>query len=102
MLVYYKIKFHNGTVKEYKSFSPIEDSPLYALNFSVLQRHIDKGPIVQGILDDSRYFLHPDIRKKLIIEYFKATILEAKFLDGRTKVAKKLPYFTFEDVLANY
>lgn len=102
MLVYYKIKFHNGAIKEYKSIKSIEDSPLFTLNFYVLQRHIDKGPIVQGILEDSRYFLHPDIRKKLIIEYFKASILEAKFLDGRTKVAKKLPYFTFEDVIANY
>ena len=102
MLVYYKIKFHNGVVKEYKSISPIEDSPLFALNFSVLQRHIDKGPIVQGILQDSRYFCHPDISNKLIVEYFKANILEARFLDGRTKVAKKLPYFTFEDVIANY
>lgn len=102
MLVYYKIKFHNGTIKEYKSIKQIEDSPLFTLNFYVLQRHIDKGPIVQGILEDSRYFLHPDIRKKLIIEYFKASILEAKFLDGRTKEAKKLPYFTFEDVIANY
>ena len=102
MLVYYKIKFHNRVVKEYKSISPIEDSPLFALNFSVLQRHIDKGPIVQGILEDSRYFLHPDISQQLIIERFKAEILESRLLDGRTKVAKKLPYFTFEDVIANY
>lgn len=102
MLVYYKIKFHNGTIKEYKSIKPIEDSPLFTLNFYVLQRHIDKGPIVQGILDDSRYFLRPDISNKPIIEHFKADVLEAKFLDGRTKVAKKLPYFTFEDVIANY
>lgn len=102
MLVYYKIKFHNGAVKEYKSVSPIEGSSLYALNFSVLQRHIDKGPIVQGILDDSRYFCHPDISNKLIIEHFKAEILDSKLLDGRTKEAKKLPWFTFEDVIANY
>ena len=102
MLVYYKIKFHNGAVKEYKSIKPIEDSPLYTLNFYVLQRHIDKGPIVQGILEDSRYFLHPDISQQLIIERFKAEILESRLLDGRTKVAKKLPYFTFEDVIANY
>ena len=39
---------------------------------------------------------------KLIVEYFKANILEARFLDGRTKEAKKLPYFTFEDIIANY
>lgn len=102
MLVYYKIKFHNGAIKEYKSVSPIEDSSLYALNFSVLQRHIDKGPIVRGILDDSRYFCHPDISNKLIIEYFKANILEARFLDGRTKEAKKLPWFSMEEFIANY
>ena len=102
MLIYYKIKFHNNVVKEYKSIRSIEDAPLHVLNFYVLQRHIDKGPIVQGILEDGRYFLHPDISQQLIIERFKAEILESRLLDGRTKVAKKLPYFTFEDVIANY
>lgn len=102
MLVYYKIKFHNGTVKEYKSIKPIEDSPLFTLNFYVLQRHIDKGPIVQGILQDGRYFLHPDISQQLIIERFKAEILESRLLDGRTKEAKKLPWFSMEEFIANY
>ena len=102
MLVYYKIKFHNGQIKEYKTKSPIDDVPICALNFCVLQRHIDKGQVVKELLRNDGYFTHPAISQQLIIERFKAEILDSKLLDGRTKEAKKLPWFTFEDVIANY
>ena len=97
ILIKYDVK-----LKEYKTKSPIEDAPMCTLNFCMLQRHIDKGPIVAGALQDAWYFTHPEVSQQLVITRFKAEILDSKLLDGRTKVAKKLPYFTFEDIIANY
>lgn len=102
MLIYYKIKFHNGQIKEYKTKSTIGNVPIYALHFCVLQRHIDKGQVVKELLRNNGYFIHPAINQQLITARFKAKILDSKLLDGRTKEAKKLPWFTFEDVIANY
>lgn len=102
MLVYYKIKFHNGQIKEYKTKSPIDDAPVYTLNFYMLQRHIDKGQVIKELLRNDGYFIHPAISQQLIIERFKAEILESRLLDGRTKEAKKLPWFSMEEFIANY
>lgn len=102
MRVYYKTKFHNGKVKEYRSCSPIEDTPLYALCYYMLQRHKNKGKVVTDILANDNYFSHPEISKKLIIEHFKFEVLEGKHIDGRKAEYKKLPWFTFEDAIVNY
>lgn len=102
MLAYYKIKFHNGQIKEYKTKSPIDDAPMYTLNFYMLQRHIDKGPIVTGALQDAWYFTHPEVSQQLVITRFKAEVLDSRLLDGRTKEAKKLPWFSLEEFIANY
>ena len=102
MLFYYKVRFHNGNIKEYKAKSPIDDSPLFILNLCLLRRHVDKGPIVQDILHDDRYFSDPDISNISVIEYFKAEVLECRLLDGRTKESRNLPWFSMEESIANY
>lgn len=102
MLFYYKVRFHNGNVKEYKAKSPIDDSPLFTLNLCLLRRCVDKGPIVQDILRGGRYFLDPDISSISVIEYFKAEVLEYRLLDGRAKESRNLPWFSMEEYIANY
>lgn len=102
MKIYYKLKFHNGKIKEYRAYSPIEDSPLFVLSYNVLYRHKNKGKVVTSILADDNYFNHPEISKKLIIEHFKFEVLEGKLIDGRKAEYKKLPWFTFEDAIINY
>lgn len=102
MLFYYKVRFHNGNVKEYKAKSPIDDSPLFILNPCLLCRHINKGPIVQDILRGDRYFSDPDISNTSVIKYFKAKVLESRLLDGRTKETRGLPWFSMEEYIANY
>jgi hypothetical protein len=92
------IQFNN---KQEKTFIVVsEEVPKCGhLSYCLLLKYKNLGPS-QLLLEEDNYFKR--YAKVSAISFFGATILECEKIDGRTKEAKNLPYFTIEECLANF
>lgn len=91
------IQFNNGKVLSYKTKYGIRDLQVCTLHYDLLLRykHIEVcKKLMQGNL-------YPSMCSGLA-DYFGASIAKIENLDGRTKEAKNLPYFSIEEYLANF
>lgn len=91
------IQFNNGKTHTYKTKYDIRDLQVCNLNYCLLRRyeHID---LCKKLMSENLYLsMCADLA-----DYFGAVISKIENLDGRTKEAKNLPYFSIEDYLANF
>ena len=92
------IQFNN---KQEKTFIVVsEETPKCShLPYTLLLKYKNLGPS-QLLLEEDNYLKR--YAKVSAINLFGAAILKCEKIDGRTKEAKNLPYFTIEECLANF
>ena len=91
------IQFNNGKTHAYKTKYDIRDLQVRILNYCLLLRykHI---VICKKLMQEDLYLsMCSDLA-----DYFGAVISKIENLDGRTREAKNLPYFSIEEYLANF
>lgn len=97
------IQFHNKEIKSFKvrGKKSIKSMACKQLNFCLLNRykHIEQA---QWLLQNNAYLQKDAYACVKIHNIFYAFILGEQEIDGRTKEAKKLPYFSIEEYLANF
>lgn len=93
------IQFNNGKIHAYKTKYDVRNLQVRDLNYCLLLRYKELQP-VQRLLENDAYL--KEYAKFSVLNFFCAAISKIENLDGRTKEAKKLPYFTIEEYLANF
>ena len=91
------IQFNNGKTHAYKTKYDIRDLQVCTLHYDLLLRykHIR---VCKELMQENLYLsMCSDLA-----DYFGAVISKIENLDGRTKEAKNLPYFSIEEYLANF
>ena len=91
------IQFNNGKTHTYKTKYDIRDLQVCTLHYDLLLRykHIE---VCKKLMQENLYLsMCSDLA-----DYFGAFISKIENLDGRTKEAKNLPYFSIEEYLANF
>ena len=91
------IQFNNGKTHTYKTKYDIRDLQVCTLHYDLLLRykHIE---VCKKLMQENLYLsMCSDLA-----DYFGASISKIENLDGRTKEAKNLPYFSIEEYLANF
>ena len=91
------IQFNNGKTHTYKTKYDIRDLQVCTLHYDLLLRYKHIG-ICKKLMQENLYL---SICSDLA-DYFGAVISKIENLDGRTKEAKNLPYFSIEEYLANF
>ena len=91
------IQFNNGKTHTYKTKYDIRDLQVCTLHYDLLLRYKHIG-ICKKLMQENLYLsMCSDLA-----DYFGASISKIDNLDGRTKEAKNLPYFSIEEYLANF
>ena len=93
------IQFNNGKRKTFKLKGEVMDLNCGHLNYYLLLRYKELQP-VQRLMENDAYL--KEYAKFSVLNFFCASIKELYKLDGRTKEAKKLPWFSAEEFLANF
>ena len=91
------IQFNNGKIHTYKTKYDIRDLQVCTLPYDLLLRYKHIG-ICKKLMQENLYL---SICSDLA-DYFGAVISKIENLDGRTKEAKNLPYFSIEEYLTNF
>ena len=96
-----KIQFRNGDIKDYKTpFNNPTDDILANLAHCLLQeyKHLDSK-----ILDcsDLQKF-YTGLNKEKTVPYLGAKVLDFRKIDGRTRFAKNLKYYSHRFLFENY
>lgn len=91
------IQFNNGKIHTYKTKYDIRNLQVRSLNYCLLLRYKHIA-ICKKLMQENLYLsMCADLA-----DYFGAAISKIENLDGRTKEAKNLPYFSIEEYLANF
>ena len=91
------IQFNNGKTHTYKTKYDIRDLQVCTLHYDLLLRYKHIG-VCKKLMQENLYLsMCSDLA-----DYFGAAISKIENLDGRTKEAKNLPYFSIEEYLANF
>ena len=96
-----KIQFKNGLIKEYKTpfNSPAYDN-LETLNSALFRKYTHLDTRVSDCNDLEKFYT--GLNKEKTVRYLGAKILEFYKIDGRTRFAKKLKYYTHKFLFENY
>lgn len=93
------IQFNNGKCKTFKLKGAVIDLNCGSLNYCLLLRYKELQP-VQRLMEGDAYF--KEYAKFSVLNFFCASFKKIYKLDGRTKEAKKLPWLSAEEFLANF
>lgn len=91
------IQFNNGKIHTYKTKYDVRNLQVCTLHYDLLLRYKHIG-VCKKLMQENLYL---SICSDLA-DYFGAVISKIENLDGRTKEAKNLPYFSIEEYLANF
>ena len=98
---YLKIKFKNGTIKAYKTpFNNPSDDKLETLNSSLFREYAHLSTRVSDCNDLEKFYT--GLNKDKTVRYLGAKVLEFRKIDGRTRFAKNLKYYTHRFLFENY
>ena len=94
------IQFNNLKVKTFKIKGDVTDIKCSHLNWCMLLKYKNLS-CVQTLMDKDAYYTgrYKDFS---VLNYFCSSILNCEQIDGRTKSAKKLPWFCAEEFLLNF
>ena len=95
------IKFRNGIEGTYKTpfnRKNIEDTKVSDCSYAMYLRYAKSIQRAAMLFDSDSYLRH----EESVITYFDAAITSFEKIDGRTKEAQSLEYFTVEEVLRNF
>lgn len=93
------IQFNNGKCKTFKLKGAVVDLTCNCLNYCLLLRYKELQP-VQRLMENDAYL--KEYAKFSVLNFFCASFKKVYKLDGRTKEAKKLPWLSAEEFLANF
>lgn len=94
------IQFNNLKVKTFKIKGDISDIKCFHLNWCLLLKY-KKVSCVPPLMDNDAYY-NGRYKDFSALNYFCASVLSSKKIDGRTKDAKRLPWFSAEEFIANF
>lgn len=94
------IQFNNLKVKSFKVKGEVFDIKCSHLNWCLLLRYKQLS-CVQNLMDKDAYYAG-NYKNFSAMNYFCASVLNCEKIDGRTKNAKRLPWFSAEELLVNF
>ena len=95
------IQFNNQEVRGYKvngSYN-LHEIKVKHIGKDMLLRHKNIEEVALLLEEDNYLNKFADLN---ILILFKARVIKCEKIDGRTKEAKNLPFFTIEECLANF
>lgn len=95
------LQFRNGNIAEYKLDGDIYDLKVRGLGNVMLKRyaHIEA---IKHLLKNNAYFSNPKYADAIAVRYFDTLVLYNYRIDGRSKEARALPWFSIDECLKNY
>lgn len=95
------LQFRNGRIAEYKTNGDIYGLKVKGLGNVMLKRyaHIEA---IKCLLKNNAYFSNTKYANAMAVRYFDTLVLYNYRIDGRSKEARALPYFSIEECLKNY
>lgn len=95
------IQFNNGKRKSFKCKSYWDLNKLICghVSYYFLIRYKELKP-VQDLLKNDAYL--KEYAKFSLLQFFGANVLSSEKIDGRANEAKNLPWFSAEELLANF
>lgn len=98
---YLKIKFNNGLIQEFKtSFNNPNLDNLNHLNSYLFTEFKDKSEHIKRYSNVCLFYNESE--KINTLSFMNANVLYFKRIDGRTKFAKKLKYYSHRFLFVNY
>lgn len=93
------IQFNNGKRKTFKLRGEVMDLNCGHLNYCLLLRYKDLEPC-QRLMKNDAYI--KEYAKFSLLQFFGANVLNCEKIDGRANEAKNLPWFSADELLANF